>query len=363
VNKTNTTTSVSASPNPSVAGQPVTFTAVVSPTVPGTVTPTGTVTFLADGTSIGTSMLGSNGQAALTIATLTVGNHSITTTYGGDSNFNGSNGGPLTQTVNKNSTTTSILSSANPSTFGQSVTFTAVLSPVTGTGGALVPSGTVTFVADGNSIGTGTLGSNGQATFNTSALTVGTHTITTTYAGDGNFNGSNGTLNQQVINQIGGTATTTTLLSSQNPSSAGQPVTFTATVTGNGGTPTGTVTFSVDGGAGTPVALSGGQAAFTTSTLSIGTHNITATYGGDTNFSGSATAAPLIQNVNKRPTTTTVVSSANPSNIGQSVTFTAIVAGSGGLTPTGTVTFSVDGVAGAPVNLVNGQASVSLPAR
>jgi len=249
VNKSNTTATLSSSPNPSVAGQAVTFTATVSGNGG---TPTGTVTFFSDGNSIGMGTLGSNGQAALTIATLSVGSHSITVSYAGDGNFNGSNGGPLTQTVNKNSTTTSVLSSANPSTFGQSVTFTAVLSPVTGTGGALVPSGTVTFFADGNSIGTGTLGSNGQASVSISTLAVGSHTITTTYGGDNNFTGSNGTLtpNQQVISTIGTTATTTTLLSSQNPSSVGQSVTFTATVSGSGGTPTGTVTFSVDGGAG-----------------------------------------------------------------------------------------------------------------
>jgi nitrogen fixation protein FixH len=351
---------VTASPNPSVAGQPVTFTAMVSPTTPGGPPPTGTVTFLEGGNPIGSATLGSNGQAALTIATLSVGSHTITASYPGDGNFNPSSGS-VTQLVNKNGTTTLVLSSANPSTLGQSVTFTAVLSPVTPIGSTPVPSGMVTFFADGNSIGTGTLGANGQATVSTAALTVGSHIITTTYGGDINFNGSNGTLNanQQVINAIGGTATTTTLMSSQNPSSIGQSVTFTATVSGSGGTPTGTVTFSVDGAAGTPIALSGGQALFTTSTLPLGNHNITAAYGGDTNFAASTTAAPLVQMVNKRPTTTTVVSSANPSNIGQSVTFTATVTGSGGLTPMGTVTFSVDGVAGAPVNLTNASASFS----
>jgi Bacterial Ig-like domain (group 3)/Autotransporter beta-domain len=165
-----------------------------------------------------------------------------------------------------------------------------------------------------------------------------------------------------VISATGGTATTTTLMSSQNPSSIGQSVTFTATVTGNGGTPTGTVTFSVDGGAGTPATLSGGQAVFMTSSLTIGTHNITATYGGDTNFAGSTTATPLMQMVNKRPTTTAVTSSINPSTFGQSVTFTATITGSGGLTPVGTLTFSVDGVAGSPINLINGQASFSTAA-
>jgi large repetitive protein len=317
VNKAATTTAVTASPNPSVAGQPVTFTAMVSPTTPGGLPPTGTVTFLEGGNPIGSATLGSNGQAALTIATLSVGSHTITASYPGDGNFNPSSGS-VTQLVNKNGTTTLVLSSANPSTLGQSVTFTAVLSPVTPIGSTPVPSGMVTFFADGNSIGTGTLGANGQATVSTAALTVGSHIITTTYGGDINFNGSNGTLNanQQVINAIGGTATTTTLMSSQNPSSIGQSVTFTATVSGSRGTPTGTVTFSVDGAAGTPIALSGGQALFTTSTLPLGNHNITAAYGGDTNFAASTTAAPLVQMVNKRPTTTTVVSSANPSNIG-----------------------------------------------
>jgi len=131
--QTATTTTLTSSPNPSVAGQPVTVTAAISGSGG---TPSGTVTFFADGNSIGTGTLGSSGQATVTIATLAVGSHTITTTYQGDSNFNGSNGGPLTQTVNKNDTTTLVLSSINPSEFGQSVTFTAAISPVTGTGGA-----------------------------------------------------------------------------------------------------------------------------------------------------------------------------------------------------------------------------------
>jgi Big-like domain-containing protein len=151
-------------------------------------------------------------------------------------------------------------------------------------------------------------------------------------------------------------------MSSQNPSSIGQSVTFTATVAGAGGTPTGTVTFSVDGGAGTPATLSGGQATFTTSSLTVGAHNITATYGGDANFASSTTATPLMQNVNKRATTTVVASSANPSTPGQTVTFTATVQGSGGLTPTGNVTFSVDGGTGTTINLINGQATLSTAA-
>jgi hypothetical protein len=88
---------------------------------------------------------------------------------------------------------------------------------------------------------------------------------------------------------------TTSLSSSQNPSSAGQPVTFTATVTGFA--PTGTVTF-FDGGTQIGTAtLSGGTASFTTSSLAVGRHAITARYSGDINNTPSTSAA-LIQNVN-----------------------------------------------------------------
>jgi hypothetical protein len=132
--------------------------------------------------------------------------------------------------------------------------------------------------------------------------------------------------------------TSTSVISSSNPSTFGQSVTFTATVTATSGTPTGMVTFK-DGtttlGMGT---LSGGKATFTTSTLPVGTHSITALYGGDVNFAGS-TSPVLSQIVNKAATSTTVVSSANPSVLGQAVTFTATVKSATSGTPTGTVTF------------------------
>jgi hypothetical protein len=95
-------------------------------------------------------------------------------------------------------TATEVTSSQNPSVFGQSVTFTATVSPVVpGTG---TPTGTVTFLLDGSQVGTGTL-SGGAATFTTSALTAGNHTITTSYAGAGDFTGSSGSLtgNPQVV--------------------------------------------------------------------------------------------------------------------------------------------------------------------
>jgi hypothetical protein len=347
--KADTSTAVTSSVNPSVFGQAVTFTATLSAVAPGAGTATGTVTFLDGGSPIGTGTL-SGGVATFTTTALSVGSHTITTSYGGDTNFNGSTGTLASnpQIVNKTDTATAIASSANPSVFGQSVTFTATVSPVAP--GAGTATGTVMFLDGGTPIGTGTL-SGGVANLVTSALATGNHTITTSYGGDGNFNGSTGSLtgNPQVVSKAN---SATAVTSSQNPSNFGQSVTFTATVVAvapGAGTATGTVTF-LDGGSsignGT---LSGGVATFVTSALATGNHTITTSYGGDGNFSGSTAALTgNPQVVNKANSATAVTSSQNPSNFGQSVTFTATVSpvapGTG--TATGTVMF-LDG--GSPI--------------
>jgi hypothetical protein len=154
--------------------------------------------------------------------------------------------------------------------------------------------------------------------------------------------------------------TSTTVTSSANPSIFGQSVRFTATVTNTAGdtaTPTGSVQFSVDGAPfGTAVPLAGSGAAATgtsgaTATLSVSgsPHTIKAVYTNtDGSFSGSS--GTLSQTVNPAPTSTTVTSLVNPSIFGQSVTFTATVANTSGAgistaTPTGSVQFSIDGVA------------------
>jgi autotransporter-associated beta strand protein len=332
-----TTTIVTSSANPSVFGQPITFTATVTPVPPATGTPTGFVTFEDGTTMLGTGTL-VNGVATFTTTTpLTLGTHSITAIYNGDSTFATSTSVALTQTVNQASTTTTLSSSINPSAVNQQVTFTATVTAVSP--GAGVPTGTVTFSDGTTTLGTGTLNANGQATFQTSTLTQGTHSITATYSGDTNFiTSTSSVLSQAVVN-----ATTTVVSSSANPSVFGQSVTFTATVSpslAGAGTPTGTVTF-MDGnitlGTGT---LSAGVATFTSTTLSTGTHSITAVYGGDSTFA-SSTSAALAQMVNQASTTTTLTSSLNPSTSGQAVTFTATVRATapGAGTPTGTVTF------------------------
>jgi uncharacterized repeat protein (TIGR01451 family) len=356
-NKGNTTTIVTSSANPSVLGQPVTFTATVSAVPPAAGTPTGIMTFLDGGNSIGTAPVG-GGVAIFTTSALAVGNHTITTVYSGDGNFNASSGSLIgnPQVVNKANTTTTVTSSSNPSVFGQPVTFTATVSSAApGT-----PTGTVTFLDGGNSIGTATLGGGGVANFTTSALATGNHTITTSYSGDGNFNGSTGSLtgNPQVVNKAN---TTTTATSSLNPSVFGQPVTFTATVAAaspGAGTPTGTVTFLDGGNPFGTVTLGGGVATLTSSALPAGNRTITVSYNGDGNFNSST--GPLTGNpqvVNKASTTTTITSSVNPSDFGQPVTFTATISAvsPGAGTATGAVQFKDNGSnLGVPVSLNSG---------
>ncbi len=325
-----TSTALSSSQNPSTVGQSVTFTA----TVTGISTPTGSVTFTDTTTStvLGAVALNGAGQAAVTTSSLTTGAHSVTADYSGDLPTFDPSSDTLTQNVNPKSTSTTALSSSqNPSSFGQSVTFTAT---VTDPGGHNTPTGSVTFKDGAATLGSGTLDGSGQTTFSTSALSVGPHSISAEYGGDAIFDPSNDALTQ-TVNAAG---TTTTLASSLNPSAFGQFVTFTATVSGSVGTPTGSVTFK-DGGStiGSGTLDGSGQATFATSSLSVGPHTITAEYGGDTNNAAS-TSSPLAQTVNQSGTTTTLASSQNPSSFGQSVTFTATVSGSGG-TPTGTVTF------------------------
>lgn len=140
--ETATTSQLSAAPNPSVAGQPVTFTANVVPVTSGSQTPTGTVTFFDGGNQIGTGNLIPNGNfsvAILTTGTLTVGSHITTTSYPGDGNFGGSNGGPVTQVVNKNNTTTLLQIQINPSSVNSDAVFAITISPVTGTVASVAP--------------------------------------------------------------------------------------------------------------------------------------------------------------------------------------------------------------------------------
>ncbi len=187
-------------------------------------------------------------------------------------------------------TTTTLTTSLNPSTYGQVMTFSAV---VTSSLGAPPDGETVTFMKGATVLGTGTL-SGGWASFTASTLPVGTNAIRAVYGGDSKFGYSTSNTVKQVVNKA---TTMTTLASSLNPSNFGQSVTFTTSVTPQfSGTVKGTVTFYDGTTALKTVYLSGEVAKYTTSSLTTGSHSITATYNGNASFIGSA--ASLTQTVN-----------------------------------------------------------------
>lgn len=279
-----TTTSVASSLNPSTYGAKVTFTATITSSGG---TPTGTVTFKNGSSTLGTGSL-SSGKATFATSALAVASHSITAVYAGSGNFAGSTSPVLTQVVNKATSSTALVSSLNPSTFGAPVTLTATVSSPGGT-----PNGSVTFKDGATTLATVSL-SSGKAAFATKALTVASHSLTAVYGGNATFAGSTSPVLTQTVKQA---ATTTTVGSSLNPSTFGSSVTFTANVTSTGGTPTGTVTFkngSTTLGTG---SLSGGKATYATSALSKGSHSITAVYGATVDYLGS-TSTVLTQDVN-----------------------------------------------------------------
>src|SRR5205085_796046 len=242
------------------------------------------------------------------------------------------------------------------------------------------PTGTVVFKDGGTTIsGCSSVAlSSGQAQCTTTPATTGSHSITAFYNGDdtsNRFSASDNTASPfaQQVNQSGATVT---VASSMNPSLASQSVTFTATIGSNtavAGPPTGTIQFR-DGVSGTgtaigaPVALTTGGAcpvgkacaSTSISTLSAGTHTITADYNGDTNFSATSGALPSGQTINKSGTTTALGTSSNPVAPSAPVTFTATVTSSTAVTgpPTGTVTF-YDGTV-TPLNIISGCSASTL---
>jgi hypothetical protein len=333
-----TAVALTSSVNPSLVGQSVTFTATVTALNGGGVLPDGTVSFLDGTTALATVQL-SGGVATYTTSTLANGLHPITAVYSGGAakEILGETSAVLNQDVQATATI-AVATSGSPSNYGAPVTFTATI-----TSSATTPAGgAVNFYDAGVKIGTATLsgGSPDIAQFTTSALAVGTHPITATYAGD-NFNTAAASAPiSQVVTQ---TVTAVAVVAAPNPGIAGAAETLTATVTvaKGGGTPTGLVTFT----SGTTVLgtanLNAAGVATISPVLAPGTYSIVATYAGDANDAGSQ-SSPLSLTVGQAQTSTTLTVSPNPSTWFQSVTFTAVVAGNGAM-PTGTVEFFASG--------------------
>jgi hypothetical protein len=310
---TPTNTALTAPAATITSGQSETFTATVTPQS-GTGVPTGTVTFLDGGISLGTGTLNSSGVATLTTSTLAPGAHSVTANYAGDANFSGSVSPMVSVQVTGGTliSTTTTLTGPTTAVAGASITYTANVVPASGTA---KPTGTVSFLDGATSLGTGTLSAAGVATFSTSTLSAGAHTITAKYGGDANFATSTSSGLTITISAPALTPTVTTLT---GPSTAvqGASVTFVASVTPTSAPkpPTGMITF-LDGTTtlGTATLNSAAAASFSTSSLSAGSHSITARYPGDTNFAASTSLVLAI--IISGATTPHFVLSASPTDV------------------------------------------------
>ena len=256
------------------------------------------------------------------------------------------------------SSTTTLSAAPGFSVSGQAVTFTATVA--SGTLDVGPPTGTVIFTVDGTARPAVSVAGGGTASLSLSSLAPGPHTVGAAYSGDGTFGGGSATPLSYTVDQA---ATTVTLTPSTDPSQLGGPGTVTATiapVSPGAGIPTGTVAFTVDGTAQTPVPLTAGMATLDVSALTAGSHTITAAYSGDTDFTSSV--ATLTQTV-QASASVTLTSSVSPSVYGQPVTITTVVSPISPETasPTGSITFSVDGNPGTAVTLANGAATLPLP--
>jgi hypothetical protein len=267
--------------NPSSVGQSVTFTAKVTGS---SGTPTGKVDFR-DGLKVIGSVNLTGGTATFSTSALSAGSYPITASYNGDSNYSVSVSNVVMQVVkDKNKATINLSSSLNPSDVGQSVKFTATMSPGNATG-------TVQFQIDGKNLGGAVKLSGGKAiSDSTTSLTAGNHNITAVYSGDTTYAGSTDSLVQKVKGK-----TACTWPTKPTTVSYGKPCTFSVQIgvqSPGSGNPSGTVTF-YDGGKtlGTGNLSADGHATFSISSLSKGTHSITATYAGDDNLDGCSSSA------------------------------------------------------------------------
>jgi large repetitive protein len=341
VNLATTSTGLTTN-NPTVqVGTSVTFTATVAG-VPATA-PTGSVIFKNGTTVLGTVPVNAAGVAFLADSTLASGTHTITAVYEGDGSYATSTSPNLTETIGKINTSATVTASANPVISGVTVNFAVTVTAAASTSPNLPISGTVTLVSGTTTLGTGALKAAGTGpatatvTISAANLNPGANPIVANYSGDTNYNATN----SPAFNENVGIATSATKLSANVTTVvATTPVTLTAAVSSDGGIPAGSVTFT-DGATGIVVGSgalnASGIATTTTTTLAVGTHTITAHYGGNTDDTASVSTAITIV-VQDAVTNTSLTVSSNPADFGQTVTLASTVTGNGG-TPTGSVNF------------------------
>lgn len=256
-------------------------------------------------------------------------------------------------------------SPVNPSTV---LTFTATVTSQTG---GATPTGSVTFrdtTANANLNSTPATLTAGQASFSTALpAPVGGHNIVAEYSGDSTYEALNSSP-LGVTTQLSTTTTTVTpATSTPIPGTAFNVTVAVAVGTPPAGAanPTGNITLTLDGA--NPKVLpigANGQATFSETVSTSGSHNLQATYAGDTNYQTSTSQVVTVNAANNTPLVTLSVSPVQTSyNPSTTLTFTAVVTSQdGGATPAGTVTFTDQStgqtLGGGPVTLNAGSASV-----
>ena len=279
------------------------------------------------------------------------------TTYGGAS-CNCQGDGFVAKISAIGTATVALAAAPSPVAAGQSVTLTATVTPTATY--ASVPTGTITFQDGSATLGTAvTLDATGKATYTSTTLTPETHSLTAVYSGDTTY--PTGDAAQSLV-VTGLTASVKVTPASASITTA-KSLSVTVAVTGSGATPTGTITLTSGGYTSSAATLSGGSATVVipANSLSAGTDTLSASYSGDANYgpaTGSATETvtiPLTPSITVTPASNTV-------NTAASLSVTVKVAGSSGTTPTGTVTLSGGGYTSAAVTLVNGSATIVIPA-
>lgn len=346
VTKADVTVALESSDPTTVTGEAVSFTAAVAVEAPGGGTPGGSVQLEIDGAPVGAPVELTDGSAVFgPITSLGAGTHVVSAAYTGSARYEGGSD-QVDQTVEKASTSTTVIATPSPSVEEQPVELIA--SVVADAPGSGAPTGTVTFLADGEPIGSAPL-AGGQARLEVSDLAPGDYQVAAEYAGDADYLASESeAVSHTVLAGTAVIATTLTLSSSENPSTYGGLITFTADVdAADDSAPAGAVQFSVDGqNLGEPVPVGPGGTAESPALASPdpGDHTVIAAFVPEVGFSGSGDL--LTQTVEAAPVTLELVSSDADTQVGDEVSFAAIVestvAGTG--TPTGWVQFTVDGV-------------------
>ncbi len=346
--QTSVVVSLAPANDPAIFSTPVTFTIVVTATGAA---PTGSVTLIENSSALGQAALDATGKAQISLANLGIGPHLLTAVYAGDASHAPTTSPVLTEHILQATALT--LTAPAHTIAGTPLTLAAILA-----GGSGKPTtGPITLSEGQTTLASLIPDANGHAVWTSSALPVGLHTLTAAYAGDALNAATNATASVTIDIAV----TSTTLASSANPADAGSAITLTAQVTGNGGAPTGSVTFR-DGGASLGTAtLAGSAATLTLNTLAPGIHQLTAVYSGDA-VDAASTSAALAQQVARR-TVVSIASSANPSLLTDAVTLT-LTAGNGtpGTPPTGSLMLSDGGTALTTLPMLNGVATYTLNA-